>query len=594
MSRAGLRVAEGVIPGVESAYLSSGSSGQGDPNQGCHLSHPPTVPPRAPRLTMLRCVPTRLPRPALLVAAALAFGTVACAPDEEPAGAPALVVLVTVDQLRGDLLERYEPVFTGGLRRLLDEGFVFTQASHNHSSTSTAIGHTTLATGRYPVNHGIVGNSWNERVTPDSIRGVYAVEDSTSAILDYPTSPGRSPVNIRANALADWLLAESPESRTLSVSTKDRGAITTSGQSPDHSVYWLMPSDGRYVTSSFYRSEYPDWVQRFNRERVPELIADSVWEHPVPEAQRSLARADDAPYEADGRATTFPHLRSDEVLTDAVSAQLNWWRATPFADRATLAFATTAMAELELGTRGVTDYMSVAFSATDYVGHKYGPLSQEQLANLYALDQTLAEFFAALDAQVGAGNWVLALSADHGVLTTPEYLPEIGEPGFRAGAAEQQALDSVIRTTATEALAAGSDTLAVRRAIAEAVEALPFVADVMVPEDDLLGGEPADSFVALFARSYTPGRLQGIAEWDLPMRAAEGVLFSSFPAGTSHGSAYWYDRWVPVAFMGRGVDPGTSGESAHTVDVAPTLAALAGITAPTDLDGRILDVREIR
>jgi predicted AlkP superfamily pyrophosphatase or phosphodiesterase len=525
---------------------------------------------------------------------ALLGGLGACAPEPEEAEPPALVVLVTVDQLRGDLIERYEPVFTGGFRRLMDEGRVFTGASHNHSSTSTAIGHTTLATGRYPATHGITGNSWGERLTPDSIVDVYAVADSNSPILDYPTAPGRSPAKIWSDALADWLLTQSPESRTLSVSTKDRAAITTAGQSPEHNVYWWMPSDGRYVTSAYYRSDYPDWVLRFNRERIPQLIADSVWEHPVAEAQRSLARADDVPYEADGRATTFTHLRSDEVVTDAVSARNNWWRSTPFADRATLSFVQEAMAQLELGTRGVTDYLSVAFSATDYVGHKYGPLSQEQLANLHALDQTLAELFDALDAQVGEGNWVLGLSADHGVLTTPEYLPEIGEPGYRVGGAERRALDSLTRVTAERALAAGADTLTVRRAIAEAVEALPFIADVMVPEDELLRGEPADSFVALFARSYTPGRLQGIEAWDLPFRAAEGVLFSSFPAGTSHGSPYWYDRWVPVVFMGPGIEPGTSSESIYTVDVAPTLAALAGISAPTDLDGRILNLSETR
>ena len=527
---------------------------------------------------------------AILLVASLA----ACSQAEPTADEPALVVLVTIDQLRGDLVDRYEPVFTGGLRRLLDEGMVFTGASHNHSSTSTAIGHTTLATGRFPVNHGIVGNSWGERREDGSIEDVYAVRDFDSPILDYPTAEGRSPANIRTDALADWLIEASPDSRTLSVSTKDRGAITTAGQSPRHNVYWWMPSDGRYVTSVYYRSDYPDWVMRFNRERIPALLADSVWEHPVAEENRDLARADAAPYEADGRNTTFTHFRSDEVVTDAVSARNNWWRATPFADRATLEFVEQGMAELELGRRGVTDYLSVSFSATDYVGHKYGPLSQEQLANLHALDRTLAELFDALDAQVGAGNWVLALSADHGVLTVPEYLAELGEDGYRAGPEDRRLLATVVAEAAGTAFASGADTLAARRAIAQAVEALPFVADVMVPEDELLQGEPADSFVALFQKSYTPGRLQGIEEWDLPMRANPGTYVSSYPTGTGHGSPYWYDRWVPLVFLGQGVERGISDESVFTVDVAPTLAGLAGIPVPDDLDGRRLDLSETR
>src|SRR6056297_1685730 len=166
------------------------------------------------------------------LAVLLVSGLAACTPAEPDANDPSLVVLVTIDQLRGDLVNRYEPVFTGGFRRLLDDGMVFTGASHNHSSTSTAIGHTTLATGRFPANHGIVGNSWGERRDDGSIEDVYAVRDLDSPILDYPTSEGRSPANIRTDALADWLIEASPDSRTLSVSTKDRGAITTAGQSP--------------------------------------------------------------------------------------------------------------------------------------------------------------------------------------------------------------------------------------------------------------------------------------------------------------------------------------------------------------------------
>jgi predicted AlkP superfamily pyrophosphatase or phosphodiesterase len=531
-----------------------------------------------------------MPRRRSLLLAPLAL-LAACSSGDDTSQPPALVVLVTVDQLRGDLIDRYAPAFDGGFRRLLDEGLLYTAASHNHSSTSTAIGHTTLGTGRYPVNHGITGNSWTERDPDGSLRGVYAVEDLDSPILDYPSSEGRSPTNISVDGLGDWIVAADPEARVLSVSTKDRGAITTAGQSVDHHVYWWMPSDGRYVTSTYYETTYPDWVQRFNRERIPELIADSIWEHTVPEELRDLARRDDFAHEADQVNTTFVHRRSDEVITDALAAELNWWRATPKPDRATLEFAKTAIEALELGTRGHTDYLAISFSATDYVGHKYGPYSQEQLANLDALDGVLGELFDLLDARVGEDNWVLALSADHGVVTTPEYAAEIGEPGKRTTREEMELFDRTVEEAATAAFAAGMDTLEARRAIAEAVEALPFVADVMVPEDELLRGEPADSFVALFQRSYTPGRLQGIVEWDLPVRYGEGVYTSTFPAGTGHGSPYWYDRWVPVAFLGGDIRPGRSDEPVYTVDVAPTLAALAGASVPADVDGRALEVR---
>ncbi|MDT8369002.1 MAG: alkaline phosphatase family protein [Longimicrobiales bacterium] len=504
------------------------------------------------------------------------------------------MVLVTVDQLRGDLIDRFDPVFDDGFRRLLDEGFVYTAASHNHSSTSTAIGHTTLATGRHPVTHGIVGNSWAEHMADGSLREVYAVEDTMSEILDHPTAEGRSPRNIRSTTLADWLLTESPASRTLAVSLKDRAAIATAGQARDHHVYWWMQSDGRFVSSSWYIDDYPDWVQRFNREKVPELIADSIWEHTVSPEWRSLAREDEAAYEADGVHTTFTHRRDEEVVRDRLAARNLWWRATPFADRAVLRFTQEAMRHLELGRRGVTDYLSVSFSATDYVGHKYGPLSQEQLANLDALDHTLGELFDALDAQVGEGRWVLALSADHGVLTAPEHRVEMGEAGYRITREDQARMDSLVVDAASTAFAEGADTLGARRAIARRIEELPFVADVIVPEDDLLTGEPADSFLALYRRAWTAGRRQGIEAWDLPLRLTEGAYAYSSTSSTGHGSPYWYDRWVPVIFMGRGIEPGRSDEAIFTVDVAPTLAHFAHLSPASGLDGRALVVGEQR
>jgi len=525
----------------------------------------------------------------LLAVAIVPAVLAACSDGGREPEAPALVVIVTVDQLRGDLLERYQPALEGGFARIMSEGLVYTGASHNHSSTFTAVGHTTLGTGLYPVNHGIIENSWYERMTDGSLRAVYAVEDSLSPILGYPTAGGRSPANIRADGFGDWVIAADTAARVLSISTKDRGAIPMAGQSRTHEVYWWMPQDGRYVTSEYYTDDYPNWVQRFNRERIPQLMADTIWANPVPEAQQSLARRDDAPYESDGEHVTFPHLRSVEAGRSAAAGNL-WRRSTPFIDRATLEMALDGMRELQLGQRGATDYLSVSFSATDYVGHSYGPLSQEQLANLDHLDGLLAELLTALDAQVGEENWTLALSADHGVLTTPEYLVELGEPGYRTSGEDGALLDSVVAAAAAAAEAEGLEGLELRRRVAEAAETVFFVEDVMVPEDELLQGEPADSFVALFQKSYTPGRMQGIPEYDLPMRTTEGSLISPYSLGSSHGSPYWYDRWVPIVFMGSGVRAGRSSEAVYTVDVAPTLAALAGLTAPSGLDGRVLEV----
>jgi hypothetical protein len=189
---------------------------------------------------------------------------------------PRLVVYVVVDQLRGDLLERYDSLFSRGIRRLLDNGYRFLSTTHDHGKTSTAVGHATLSTGVYPFRNGIVGNEWLER-TPDGWTGVYSVEDTLTHILGMPVLEGRSPKNLWRSGLADWIAEADSGAIVVSASRKDRAAITMAGNARGH-VYWIPDGQGRWVTSSFYAADYPDWIQRLNRIRMPEIFGDSIWE----------------------------------------------------------------------------------------------------------------------------------------------------------------------------------------------------------------------------------------------------------------------------------------------------------------------------
>lgn len=505
-----------------------------------------------------------------------------------------LYVTVVVDQLRPDVLERYGPALTGGLRRLLDDGYRFTQASHAHARTSTAPGHATLTTGVVPARHGIVANSWYQR------RGFrwepwYAVQDEESPIVGFENEEalgGRSPATLLRDGLPDWFGAADSDSRRVSISKKDRAAVPMGGQHTEH-VYWILPELGRFITSTYYRDDYPGWVEDFNREVMPGIVAPDVWKSIVPEEHRALARDDEAPYEGDSVHTTFPHVSSEENATyfeeagDSVRIRMIhnlWGLEQPRADAAVVGLAKVAIDELDLGQRDATDYLAISLSAVDRVGHAYGPWSQEVLSTVIHVDRVLADLFDYLDEEVGEGRWTVGLTADHGVVTMPEYARQQGD----------RYVDRILRDEVTDrlerilgrAVQAGGTSPEVAERAARLVEALDEVEAAYTHRALMVGGEPADSFAVLYRNSYYPGRAwDDLSRFGLDLRWGEGDYVGS-RTGTNHETPYWYDRWVPMIFYGMGVEPGVSDEPVYSVDFAPTLAALAGIAIPSDLDGR--------
>jgi arylsulfatase A-like enzyme len=248
------------------------------------------------------------------------------------------------------------------------------------------------------------------------------------------------------------------------------------------------------------------------------------------------------------------------------------------------ALAQEALTALELGKDETTDLLALSFSQVDAVGHDYGPRSREQLENLLHLDRVLGEFLGSLDRVVGEGSWLLALTGDHGVMDVPESMREEGRAGTRASESQLDQLRAIFLRSRDW----HDSPLVAEDALVNELEALPFVADAL-GLSDLTGGPPADSFVVLMRNSHHPDRWTGGFDSQgsgVVFRFSEGFYATSDPQGTGHGSPYYHDRWVPLYFLGAGVRPGTSASPVRTVDVAPTLADLAGISMPTDLDGR--------
>ncbi len=523
------------------------------------------------------------------IALALVLGLLGCAPEEEEAVQVGLAVVLVVDQLTPELMERYDSAFRGGFRRLTDGGLLFSDAVHDHAITFTSPGHATPTTGVIPARHGIVANSWREWEEREW-QTVSSVADPETRLVGGDGS-GSSPRNLLVDGFPDWLLQHDPASRVVSLSGKSTASVLMGprgfGAAADDDrthVYWFSVGSEGFVSSSHYRPELPDWVSTFNESIVDRFAADQCWEADLSADVAHLSRPDTVDYESDGIHTHFPHCPDH----DPYDGPAHFLSRTPALDNATLALAEESVRALELGRGPAPDYLAIALSATDRVGHEFGPFSREQLDNLLRLDRELDRFFAFLDDVIGEGGYVVVLTSDHGVLPLPEYLAEQGGDGLRLTSELAEALEDAAEGLEGQPGAEARDAEAesAREEVARRIEALEWVEAGMTLET-LASQSPADSFVELYRRSFHPERLSGrMATYGVEVRLVEGTLVRT--TGTTHGVPYLHDRHVPFMFYGAGVEPGTQTEPVRTVDLAPTLAGILGVTAPEGLDGRPL------
>jgi predicted AlkP superfamily pyrophosphatase or phosphodiesterase len=511
-----------------------------------------------------------------------------------------LVVVISVDQMRPDYLERFGEQFDGGFARLAAQGTFFTDAHHDHAITETAPGHATLATGVVPARSGIVSNDWWDRKHG---RAVYAVEDRGSPILGDTIAPGRSPDNLERETVGDWLKRASKNSKVFSVATKDRAAVLMGGKRAD-GVYWYNPGTGRFVTSRHYQKNYPEWVEEFNDGKLVDSYFAQGWSKFAPEEAYHLSREDDFRPEADSVHTTFPHSFLGEGPGPDYYYDLQY---TPFGDELALTFARDLVINEELGTDDVVDLLLFSASAADRVGHEFGPYSQEIQDYYLRLDRWLGEFFTFLDDRVGVGNYVVALSSDHGVSPVPEEMSRRGLDAKRITAEEWwlllegaflQALmkmDPLSQPSVVSLFPGGlvirfpeshvsdEQMRTLRSLIAEALKVSELVEDVFT-HDELREGKDDRPYFEAYLRSFHRERTP-----DLIIRFKKNYLRRVEPRGTTHYTPYAYDTHVPMIFMGPGISSGRYSERVLSVDFAPTVATILGVRPPDDLDGRILE-----
>ena len=502
---------------------------------------------------------------------------------------PKLVVVLVLDQFRGDYLERYRDDFKArnGFNLFLERGAYFTDCYFDYANTMTGPGHATIGTGAYTDGHGIASNDWwNFGVS--TAHTVSSVDDARYRLVGVPaggvTEPGASPHNELASTLGDEVvLATGGESRVFGISLKDRAAILLSGHAA-RGAYWVDRTSGAFITSSYYMQALPDWVIRFNASG---------------RTQAALTEAGVAPgkfYDLVGRT----------------SASINYQ----------LDFAKALIAGEKLGSHGATDVLTISISATDILGHEVGPDAAEQRKMIDTVDVDLDVFFSWLDKHVegGLGNVWIALTADHGVAPTMEQGRKVGMPSANV---ELPRVIDVLNDRLTERFSAkhpakyvmvggnlpylALDSRVFEKAGVKEADAEQAVAELLpdVVRDSQKGLAGADAELPMVRRVYTRTQM---AKGDVPA-TEEGrmVLHSYSPndgwyvfvtfgmyefgghvTGTTHFSPYAYDRHVPLAFFGSAFEPGVYRDAVAPVDIVSTFASLLGVNRPSASVGRVL------
>ena len=525
---------------------------------------------------------------------------------------PRLVLQVTVDALRGDLLQRFDGVLgEGGFRYLMNGGIHYTNAHYQHANTETIVGHTSLATGTVPAAHGMVANVWFDRAQG---RLAYNIEDprhhllTAGADVDRKTeidptqrtarSDGRSPDNILTSTFSDELAVHfAGQSKIFAVSVKDRGAVSMAGHAGK--AFWFSKKSGEFVTSTYYYEQYPAWVDEWNAHKPASAFSGMAWELTHEPSKYLFGAADDRDYETDvaGFGRTFPHAygtADDKYFTTKLTL-------SPAGDELTLDFAEALLDSEQLGQDDVPDYLAISFSSTDYVGHIFGASSLETEENLVRLDRTLAELFAYVDEKVGLANTLIVLSADHGQPEVPGHLHELGIQ--KAQFFDTKSLD---KTAAIAALkkqfgigeelieayfhpyvyldrdlirAKGLDQAEVEKAVAAELLKFDGVAYAVSSTALRTDSVPDTLLTRYVLRNFHPkrsGDIYLVFEPNVFINDFDGLIVAS-----THGSPWKYDTFVPVIFAGAGLKPDSVSRSVTPYDIAPTLAAYLGVKPPS-------------
>ncbi|MDP4285243.1 MAG: alkaline phosphatase family protein [Bacteroidota bacterium] len=511
---------------------------------------------------------------------------------------PKLVIGLVIDQMRWDYLYRYNDLYgSGGFKRLINDGFSCDHTLIPFVPTYTGPGHTCIYTGSIPSIHGIVANDWYDSNTK---KNVYCTDDSTVNTIGSESDEGKmSPRNLLVTTIGDELrLSTNFRSKVIGISLKDRASILPAGHSAN-AAYWFDGKEGKWISSSYYQNQLPDWVVKQNEKGFPDIAMSKDWNTLLPINKYVQSTSDDEKYEdhiSGDKTVTFPHH-----LSQITKGRYSAFKYTPASMAYTFDMAKQAVKNEKLGVDNFTDMLTISISTTDYVGHAFGPNSVEAEDTYLNLDKDIADFLNYLDVTVGKGNYVLFLTADHGVEHVPGFMEEHNIPGgnysseelsqkLKQEIEEETGLKNVIIKIQNsqvyvndEALKkAGKDINTVNQQIIDFLNRQPVVEYAFATKDLATATIPSP-IKCMLINGYNPKRSGQIGFISNPGYISEGS------SGTTHGAWNPYDAHIPLIWFGTNIKPGKTTQKTYMSDIAPTIAALLNIQMPSGNVGEVIE-----
>ena len=534
----------------------------------------------------------KMKRLLLLIAILAIFQTITAGNKDENKLQPKLVVGIVIDQMRYDYLYRfYDQYSENGFKRLMNEGMNFTYAQYNYIPTFTGPGHACIYTGTTPYYHGIIANDWYDKKLKKKI---YCVKDAGYKTVGASNANGQmSPNNLLATTMTDQLrLSNNGLSRVFAISIKDRAAVLPGGHTAN-AAYWYDGKSGNFITSSYYMKELPGWVDHFNEQKLPAILMSKDWQLES-DKNYETSLPDNGPGEGDpfkeGK-TTFPHQFTK--LPDTVKRELI--RDTPYGNDLLADFLLALLKNEKPGSGKYCDFVAVSFSSTDYVGHAYGPNSMEIMDTYLKLDKQIARILDTLDLCVGKGNYLLFLTADHGVKPNTAYLIS---HGLNDGYVKIRSIrDQLVEFCTTQynapriIEAVQDNEVYLNHALLDSLKLNPdevtgelvsFMRNkissigLVLPREELLSRIPERTMNSFILNGFNIAR-----SGDISFTLTQNYISSDYgEEGTSHESAYDYDTHVPLIFYGWNIRHGESNEEVFVEDIAPTISNLIHIQEP--------------
>ncbi|WP_109097966.1 alkaline phosphatase PafA [Aquimarina sp. AU58] len=512
---------------------------------------------------------------------------------------PKLVVGIVVDQMRYDYLTRFYNRFGDrGFKRMINEGFNCKNNHFNYVPTYTGPGHASIYTGTTPKNHGIISNHWYDKFGKAM---VYCASDSlVKAVGSNSEMERMSPRRMKTSTVSDQnRLHTQLKGKTIGIAIKDRGAILPAGHSAN-GAYWFRGKDeGKWITSTYYRNELPDWVKKFNTSNQAESYL-KVWNTLYDINTYAESGPDQNEFEGGykGKETvTFPY---DLAKLKDQNSGYDIIKSSAYGNSLTTDFAIAAIEGEQLGADKTTDFLTVSFSSTDYVGHNFGVNSKEIQDTYLRLDKDLERFFDALDTKVGKGQYTVFLTADHGAVHVPSYLKSVKIPAgyfdrdafttkVKAFVKAQFKVDGLIENISNNQVFFDYNMLKKHTISAEKLEKA--LAHYMLQENQidkvftrnqLETGEYVTGIAALIQKGFNQKRSGDV------VYVMDPATISYSKTGSTHGSGLTYDTHAPLLFFGQGIQKGSTTQETYIPDIAPTISALLGITFPNGATGKVL------